>query len=171
MSEMTAPDQPSTPASQEPHTLQGLLERLRSATGPDRELDARLTVMFDVRPEWCVGYGSELWIDLKSGLDEPVIRINTGGKRSQGHPPMGPYAPYTASLDAALALVERTLPDPGEHLMVLGRDAVHFNLTKHPHVLVGFGYAPTAPLAVLIALLTALSGDPLVTTIPTKSTV
>lgn len=83
--------------------LYALAERCEQAMGLDRELGAAIVVALDLRPDW-VNKAGELWIDPAS-LDEPVIRWNTLGKRSQGNPPIGSYAAYTASLDAAMSLV------------------------------------------------------------------
>lgn len=86
-----------------PQNIDDLIARLREATGPDRVLDAEITVALDLRPEWTIGYG-DLWIDHKS-IGEPVIRVLTGGKKSRGCPPMGVYLALTRSVDAALTLV------------------------------------------------------------------
>ncbi len=115
-----------------------LLDRLRAAKGPDRELDAEIahalgqtvTYSTEIHPQPC-------------GDD-------------------GCYLPeWTASLDAALALAERVLPgwawsmsyDPPE---TTGNPPHAFKLRAPNRATHGEGHwyhAPTAPLAVLIALL------------------
>lgn len=75
--------------------LKALQERVEAASGPDRELDALLWNFVDTRP-------------LESdGTDTPAIY-----KRCPDDPIAFDVPPiYTASLDAALALVEELLPD------------------------------------------------------------
>ena len=106
---------PVTPTK--PMTQTKELERLLvAATGPDRELDARIWAEFD---------GRDVRDDLERGMmlaksrkpphDECVIGYIDPGKRSRnfsadGFRP-GPNLPnYTASLDAASTLVERVVP-------------------------------------------------------------
>lgn len=82
----------------QPLTLQDLLHRVESATGPDRELDALIMVALGGarRVDECLFYGpgETTWCfsDYEHEYDMPPL----------------PYV--TASLDAALALVERCLP-------------------------------------------------------------
>ena len=78
--------------------LSELLERVEKATGPDREMDARICAAIDFREDWMKGDTTPLmW-------------------RSNGHVSMGKNGPgyrtpeITASLDAALALVNEKLP-------------------------------------------------------------
>lgn len=76
-----------------------------------------------------------------------------------------PYRPYTASLDAALALVERCLPDAYRDLGE-GYDTKaqrRFWLATLTYHTPGRGShsaeAPTAPLALICALLVAMEGN------------
>lgn len=112
--------------------LTGLIERLREAKGPDKQLD--LDIAVQLGQPWT--YGDDL-----RGL-----------------------APdrYTASIDAALALVEQKLPradwtlEPdGCWLRQMGDDDV----IEHQGVLVGRGGKCTA-IAILLALLSALQDQP-----------
>jgi hypothetical protein len=77
-------------------TLSELREQLEAATGADRELDAQLAVAVD--PEWREEY-------------EPTDRYGDGGfVQSRERPHHIRSAPdYTASIDAALGLIERRL--------------------------------------------------------------
>lgn len=68
-------------------TLISLRDRVRAATGPDREIDRDLWAVFVAE----------------------TPRANADGLRY-----IQPE-PYTTSIDAALALVERVLPDLGGH--------------------------------------------------------
>lgn len=79
--------------------LSELVERLRKATGPDRELDAAI---------WLVDEGYE-----KRGGFNPSTVFWTqvqDGFAMEGNSPMRSVPKFTASVDAALALVERVLP-------------------------------------------------------------
>jgi hypothetical protein len=133
-----------------------LLERLRAATGPNRELDAAIynameedggRIAFRVS-NWTRGCAPMLeryhdgWL---SGKDEDDIYANT-------------LIRYTASLDAALALVDRVLSGRNIEIATfaaLGEAMARIALPGDP--LGSLAQAPTAPLAVLVALLDALS--------------
>lgn len=119
-----------------------LLDRLRAATGPDR------------------------------ALDEALFERDHGRKRYRStfeqYEPSEELTPYTASLDAALALVERVLPEANtlfiEKEPQTKRHSAYWEVSlQRNNVDSGHwahnGIAPTAPLAVLIALLTALAAD------------
>ena len=106
-----------------------LIERVRAATGPDRELDEAIRFYFDPK-------GSRYYSESSA---------------------------YTASIDAALALVERCLPGCG-YVIGMGREtpdeplgacAIYSGLSGDSKELAE-EEAPTLPLAILLALLTAL---------------
>lgn len=146
-------------------TIPDLISRMERAEGASRIFDAELTVLFDVRPEWAIGYGHELFIERQAAhtVFEPVIRINsTGGKQSNGHPPLGFYERYTASLDAALSLVERVLPDAHFHLESIGAPRSRYEAAVLTWIgedgpFIGFGGVSSTPaLALCIALLKAI---------------
>lgn len=106
-------------------SLEGLIERVTAAQGPDRELDRSIGRAFGVTETTFPQY-------------EP-----------------GDVMPsYTASIDAALALVERYLPGWS---WSIGHDAngelhatIWHGVTEHDE------YGATPALAILAALLTAL---------------
>ena len=106
--------------------LNELVERVKAATGPDRELDYAISRFAD----------GEL------------------ARHSSLH------LPYTASIDAALALTERMLP--GWDYVLEGASR-HCFVLMHPDNEDGEGVfvetAATSALAILAALLTALSLD------------
>ena len=86
--------------------LRSLLSRVEAATEPDRQLDACIEVTLDIRPDWALGNSRKL-----------VVTPGFGGwSGSLGHVSLGKHgpgwgsAPYTASIDAAAALVGRVLP-------------------------------------------------------------
>lgn len=117
-----------------PSDLQALLRRVEEASGPDRELDAELAFRF------------------KSGF-------------VRGRSDDAAYAPpYTASLDAALALTERVLPGWTIAHLSQQDDKSWFAelregyLTSYNRVAMSEARIrpPTSPLALLAATLRAL---------------
>lgn len=112
--------------------LNELLERVRSATGPDRELDADLIKAL----------GCHSWAGRMRYHDEQMW-VDFGGSN------------ITASIDAALGLVERVLPG---HDYIIG----HTNGGLTIHCRLGpneMEFGATAPLAILAALLQALTKE------------
>ncbi len=81
----------------DPAALRALLERVEQATGADRELDAAL---------WC----ALLHPDRKPSKSRPgFVAITDDDPSRWGYKEI---KHYTASVDAALALVERVLKEP-----------------------------------------------------------
>jgi hypothetical protein len=129
-----------------------LLDRLREATGSDRELDADLC----------------LALTYSDATAEPLINP----RRSEDDPDWMDYEivdhgkvvdctdvfpALTASIDAALALVERKLPRTMWRLQSDPDTGDGFRCTLAPEVPpVASADGATATLAILIALLTAL---------------
>ena len=121
-----------------------VLDRLKAATGPDRELDAAIELAYGYsipsdaifRPETDYVQCQWNWVHP---LDGKIFHIC----------PL-----YTASIDAALALVERMLPE--------WRFVIRATLCelKHPQRMLKDvdGRGATPALAILIALFTALHG-------------
>jgi hypothetical protein len=76
--------------------LSELLERVRKATGPDRKIDAAIARLFDlpicIEPDCLPDVMRRILARMDEGGDDPEVNA------------------YTASIDAALALVERVLP-------------------------------------------------------------
>lgn len=115
--------------------LKELLERIKAASGAERDLDGLIFVTLKLDP------------NLSNLAGHPGFVLD--GSRNAFSVPA-----YTKSIDAALALVERVLP---EHDWILG----HTNSGLTIHCQLGpskehmeFGANP--PLAILSALLTAL---------------
>jgi hypothetical protein len=131
--------------------LEGLLERVKAASGPDRaidgELDAALRIGLASLPEWAWANFPK-WKHISNGRvcvlhDSEVHGLNWASAR------------VTASVDAALALVERLIP---EHSVLMGYGQTKGTL---PWARIGIWSAPDAtapilPLAILSALLSAL---------------
>jgi hypothetical protein len=121
-----------------------LLEKLKAATGPDRALDGDIAEATGAVPEWCVKRSyrqPELWSDNGPGLHAKTWMAER----------------YTGSTDFALALLEKKLPRATYGLSrvnyeVEGKEVDAFRFA------LGFseGTATTAPLAILIALVSAL---------------
>ncbi|MDO6966938.1 hypothetical protein [Rhizobium alvei] len=112
-----------------------IIDKLREATGPDRELDWRIADALDIPYPWVK---TDRWPPFAKGsLLEKEIPA------------------YTASIDACVALVERMLPgyDWG-----FGRDAGAFSagLSESFHSKIIECFGPTLPLAILRALFQAL---------------
>jgi hypothetical protein len=118
--------------------LADLLAKVQAATGPDVEIDAALYVlevprMAEILPHWSAIQKSDL------------------------------ITPYTDSIDASLALVERLLPDWQMEQVAWGKDkggpiiASIGNFGRADEYRCGYGDASTVPLAILAALLSALS--------------
>ena len=111
--------------------LTELLERVKAATGPDRELDGN--IYNALKPDYAAWAAMErnttffFWRDV---------------------------FPYTGSIDAALALVERKLPGWEWQVRRTGYAELH-----HPthHLKDEIGRAATPALAILAALLSALT--------------
>lgn len=139
--------------------IRGLLERVEKATGPDREIDVRVHAELvehrDVieRDTWVIGR------NRNAPHDECVLGRIDPGKHSRNFSPAysKPEQPdYTASIDTALALVERMLP---EHDWIIGHTngglTIHCQLGRNDNA-----FGDTAPLAILAALLKALLPTP-----------
>jgi len=85
--------------------LSELLERVRKATGPDRDIDGHIAAALRVKknlPDWAKNWPGE-W---RPTIQGSVVLMNDNGEPGPHFSSM----PYTASIDAALALVERVLP-------------------------------------------------------------
>ncbi len=110
-----------------------LLRRVEAATGPDRKLDRALAALF--------------------GADVTQVGTNTIHR----------IGAYTASIDAALALVERMLPGwywrIDRPLSGPSAELAEFADGPQPSSLkrAFMADAPTVPLAILVALLKALT--------------
>lgn len=136
-----------------------LIGRVKAANGPDRELDRAIGLA--VGGWWAT-------------VDEHGDAIMCDGDRYPDHPG-SMYPALTESVDAALALVERLLP--GWRVSIFGNhltgakggkgwrvglqspqkakpDSLGF---RWPKINADCLYAPTAPLAILAALLSALT--------------
>lgn len=129
--------------------LTELIARLEAATGPDRVLDRDLYALLEdaeLRP-WRPGARKCWW--YARGSDR-VLQCSDG------------TALYTASIDAALALVERVLPGWLVSIMIGHGKAVAHVRDKSilaPDKIEGDGYAVTPALAVLLALLRAVEAE------------
>lgn len=88
-------------------TLAHLAERVEAASGPDREIDALVQVAIDPSNNARVIYGKgrRFFMGADAGRVPFVVRFGTGTKFGL----INQEKRYTASLDAALTLVEGEL--------------------------------------------------------------
>jgi hypothetical protein len=128
--------------------LSELLERVKAATGPDKILDRDILCVIDG------------WAYEKRARDRQPWMYGPKGER-RDPPGVGVFgAPRcSASIDAALALTERMLPEANRRGVEQEADGwsayVSRNGVKSGHWLVE-SIGKTAPLAILAALLSAL---------------
>jgi hypothetical protein len=117
--------------------LRSLQERIGGLTGPSLEVNCDLEEHFGE------------WTNLGGGWRRHKV---TGERERYTYVPA---PPYTASVDAALALVERLLPD-WDWIVGHTNDGltIHCRLGQRE---MSFGHS--APLAVLAALLSALAAE------------
>lgn len=129
--------------------FEDLLTRVRNATGPDREWDAEIASALGFPIEWKqANYTMETY---------PVITWSDTRE---------PCPQFTASIDAALALVERVLPGwhgaltwlpdhgPNDASFACEIGPMDWSGDGPPDNIIGHG--DSMPLAILAALLTAL---------------
>lgn len=127
------------------HSITSLIEKLEGAEGPSLVLDGEI---------WCAvnGYTFVMW----DGAGCVYRRASDGGI---SHEQASRIRPFSASLDAALALVERVLD--GDCSYDLFHDFGGFNRAKVHGItnapVWGEGKAETMPLALCIAILRAQS--------------
>lgn len=120
-----------------------LLERVKAATGPDRELDWRIAEVLNIPEPWPA---TTAWPPFMAG-----------SKFDKALPA------YTTSVDAALALVERCLPGWKRSLFEKrgGGWIARVSSPRWDTFTSGEDTPmPTAPLAILAALLSALTAPP-----------
>jgi len=143
--------------------LAGLIERVEKATGPDREIDVLLrAILVDHREV----FERDTWVlgrNRRPPHDECVLGRIDPGRVARNFSPAyhKPEQPaYTASIDAALALVERLLPGI---FWVIGQGKTNSveklfgcQLLFGTEEIIGSGESDHAPLAILLALLKAL---------------
>lgn len=127
--------------------LPTLKARLEEATGPDRELDCLIAVeidgfILDDEGRYCF-------------TDSDGVLVTPGNAKDMN------VKKYTASVDAALELVERILSKGEVELYIPVPQS-----KRDCHVVIDQGpkkyksaRAPTTPLAILMALVSALEGE------------
>lgn len=117
--------------------LQGLLDRVRAANGPDREIDWRIAEMLSIPEPW---RGSTIW---------PPFMANSKFDKA--------IPAYTASLDVITALIERELPDWHIAMGTVGEQDMPWACLIEPEDPCRdfSASAPTITLALVEALLSA----------------
>ena len=135
--------------------MDDLLERVKAADGPDRELDCKIAYVTNY-----LVYGMSAPFrsycdvhDLKWG--EVVHHANSYQSILYHNLPR-----FTASVDAALALVERLLPGSMKRVFDNPDDGSSRAEIVSADGVIGRGDHDTWPLAILAALLTALQASP-----------
>ncbi len=131
--------------------LSELISRLEKAEGPDREIDAWIGYHTDLAVE---GMSWRAKID-RFGIDHAMKAATSDSNIWSTSLP-----PYTASLDATVALIERVLPGWGWQIgpfpKMRAQLAEPIQTNYGPGVGVrGQSTGPTAPIALLLALLRA----------------
>lgn len=82
-----------------------LAERVEGLDGPDRETDLLIMCALDLRPDWLRSSKGHMWVDRWG--DNPVARwCDERRKEGTGNPSVDDGLKFTASLDAAMALIE-----------------------------------------------------------------
>lgn len=126
--------------TQSQSVLDGLVERLGKATGPDREIDCRLHWLASGETNWATALPIT---DGGSGRNWFIKARELGA------------LPYTNSIDAAVAFMKRKLPewwwlrDDGQSIRVVGPD----NGDSYPSAI---GRHHLVPIAMILATLSAL---------------
>jgi len=151
--------------------LASLLERVKAATGPDREIDGRIWCMVTPGRRFIgMAVDGQRWGDFEpngfnpaSGMTAGLVFERTDYKgtrediqRNGGRIQSFPSSPaYTASIDASLALVERLLPGWPQQWAEILREAMDSLWAEHAPKMP----LERLPLAILAALLSALNKD------------
>ena len=122
--------------------LEALLKKIESANGPDHGLNLKIGVMYDGVPE-------DSFLHLPYDATPFTSSWWANGKSH------GKAKPYTASIDAAVSLVERLLPNVCWSLY-FNTEQFHIARIFTEHDITFEWEAETAPLAILGALVCAL---------------
>lgn len=82
-----------------------LAARVEALAGPDRAVDAEITILLDRRPDWLARSSGRMWFDPgRRGSTPPTIRwLDNGQRRGPGNPTAWPsdWPEFTGSIDAA----------------------------------------------------------------------
>lgn len=138
--------------------IDDLIEWVRGLTGPDREVDALILALSEDR---AVRYenGMMLAKSNRAPYDECVLGAVDAGKVQRNFSPISSSQPaFTASLDAAVALVERVLPGWDQGSSFLGEDGGYAEVWEHGYHddTVVKSHGKTQAIALLFAILSAL---------------
>jgi hypothetical protein len=146
-------------------TRADLIERLEKASGPDRELDARIWahlagVKYVSHCAAYAGYGAENHLTQVEFKIPPARKTQVTTGRHYPH-----ATPVTGSIDAVVALVERELPEWYISILIggegLGKTAAYVrdkSILREDKT-EGEGYHAAPAIALCIALLKALEAQ------------
>jgi len=140
--------------------LRGLIERVEAATGPDRELDARIAAATGMPMLFCDFDAGSYHGDCKSpGCGKPLGLSDERRSYPNRWEDDERLPAFTASLDAITALIGRVLPGCWQRHDVWPSTERPAQASLTPLTTEGYCYgatAPTLPLALCLALLRAL---------------
>lgn len=147
--------------------LSAIRQRVESAGGPDRELDAVLWALVIEGLE-VVEFQNEI-LGQKDGYEIRLGTIDPGKVQRNFTCYQSRIPHYTASLDAAIALVEKVLPGRSWSVRDQKESSFPRAVGAHAHIMAACGddtlrgdfsaQAPTPALALCLALLKALEGQ------------
>ena len=137
-----------------PTDLPALLARVEAATGGDREIDAAIALTFQLPQHFFAGVAG---CQFDKDVDGPDYHVDKATWSGMGERYSAP--PFTTSLDATVALVEKLRP--GEFIKVCGPFSVYSS--KYPRPWQAMfdnehwdGHGHTEALARLAALLRSM---------------
>ena len=139
--------------------LERLRQRVREAEGPDREIDAEIeAALFGGRASHTFTEDSD-GARLRKSYGPGAVFDHIDPETNGGHVLLGmtrEASPFTTSVDASLALVEKMLPENYPKLYKTAASAWRCHLGFGNRRTGATGIGQTLPLAILDALLTAL---------------
>lgn len=136
-------------------TLSDLITRVEGASGADRELDALIAAQFKIIAARLYGLADGYTYDFRVSDDLVNVEVwESCGDGNDNRQLRRAPSPYTASVDAALSLLERVLPGWTWSIGNL-RVGAQAYLMRAPGARMFEGKAPSPALALVLAILKA----------------